>query len=465
MDEPRDEISLRELYLVFRNSLVWVLGVSIVVAIGAYVAMKTRPVIYQAHATVQAAPVQFNGKSGNALDLASVTQVDFETYHAIATSTPVVNGTLHALQAPPSSLTPLKLVKSMSVRKIAGGSGQPLVVSQTVGLGNGKLAAEVANAWAQATASAVRTSATTNLQTVIGTLKQQATKLQAALNSAEANWADFQKTDDRASLQAQLTSLDSQTTDAQQRLLDLDRNAAQTKARQQMLEAVVKARQQGTAADVQSQVAALTSAGVLSNGQGQALANAIASVPGGSQLASQDIATVVARTQLQQSAQDLAGYVAERQAVQSQLAGFAKKAASVRARLASLTQQADQLHRALTQATNAYNEVANTTPTGEAAAQLLPAMVTVVSSASAPLEPVHRKTAAFTGIAFVVAFLLMTLLAFLRAAVAPEGSGFGARGAESLRSGDPHERRENADGLRHPTGAPEDRPSDADGGA
>ena len=427
MNDYQDEISLRELYLIFKGGLGWIVGVSIVVAALAFVVKIAQPHTYETSANVQVSPLQLTKAAGSTLDLSSVTQVDFETYKAIATSQPVLAATLKAVPSAPKDLTPQALSAKVSISQV--GKGTPLVVNQAVTLTDGKLAAQIANAWAKASADAVRASVSKNVQDVASKLSGQQAALLDALNSAESKWAAFQKMDDRSTLQAQLSSLDNETTSAQAKVLSLDRNIASAKAEQQMLESIVQARQQGNPADVQTQLQALADGGVLSNSQRSALANAVSSLPDGAGLASQDVATVVARAQLQQSAQNLAGYVAERQTLQTQLQAFGQQATDLRSKLADLNQQANDLQRALNQATSSYNDIAQAAPTTDAIAKLVPAMVNVLNTASVPIKPQPRHTVVTTAVALVLAFFVMVLFVFLRAAVSPESEPGGRGGS------------------------------------
>lgn len=454
MNDYQDEISLRDLYLIFKGGLGWIVGVSLVVAAVAFVVKTAQPHRYRTSSNVQVSPLQLTKPVGSAIDLSSVTQVDFETYRSIATSQPVLEASLKAVPSAPKGLTPQTLSDKVSLGQV--GKGTPLVVRQSVTLTDRALAAKIANAWARASADAVRASVTQSVQDVASKLSAQQATLLHAVNAAETKWAAFQKVDDRSTLQAQLGSLDSQTTSAQAKILELDRNIASAKAQQQMLESIVQARQQGNPADVRTQLRALADNGVLTPSQQGALASAVASLPGGTGLASQDVATLVARSQLQQSAKDLAGYVAERQTVQAQLQAFGQQASELRAKLAELNQRAADLQRTLAQATTSYTDIAQAAPTTDAIAKLVPAMVNVLNAASVPIKAQPRHTMVTAAVALVLAFFVMTLVVFLRAAVGPESNpGRRGNGPSQLRASDAGA---DAAGSTH-AGAPAGNPS------
>ncbi len=270
-----------------------------------------------------------------------------------------------------------------------------------------------------------------------------------ALNQAETQWASFQKQDERSSLQAQLDALDTRTTSAQEKLDELDRSVATAKAQQAVLQSVIAARSQGKPADLAAQMQALSNQGVLSPELAQQLTDAIASVPSTPGAASQDLATLVARAQLQQQTADLAGYVAERRTVSQQLDGFSKQASDLRGQLATQQQTAQQLQRQLDSAQQAYDQVSQTAPLIDVADKLVPSMAGVFNSASVPEQPQSSRTVVVTAVAFVLAFFAMVLFVFLRAAVAEDpGAGQPTRGASEGSHGDGES--PNATGGRNP---------------
>jgi uncharacterized protein involved in exopolysaccharide biosynthesis len=134
----------------------------------------------------------------------------------------------------------------------------------------------------------------------------------------------------------------------------------------------------------------------------------------------QDLATLVARAQLQQQTADLAGYVAERATVGQQLDGFSKQASELRTTLATQQQTAQRLQRQLDSATQAYDKVSQTAPLIDIADKLVPSMAGVFNAASVPEQPVSRRSAVVTVVAFVLTFFAMVLFVFLRAAVAED---------------------------------------------
>lgn len=429
MGEPQDEISLRELYLIFKGGLRWILIVSFGVAVLAFAIVQLQPRRYQATATVRISPLQVQAQTlqngqlqKDVIDINSVTQIGFDAYRTIALSHGVLASAVEATPSLPKAYGVKQLAEAGTVIKVSGGGSDPLIVSQQVTSPDPRQAAALANAWARASSDAVRTSIGTSLGSVRSTLNAQVTALSSNLNKAESNWSDFQRQDERSSLQAQLDALDTRTTTAQTTLDQLDRNIATAKAQQGVLQSVLAARSQGKPADLTAQMQALSNQGVLSPALAHQLADAIASVPGTTGLASQDLATLVARAQLQQQTADLAGYVAERSTVRQQLDGFPKQASDLRHQLAAQQQTAQELQRQLDSAQQAYDQVSRTAPLIDIADKLVPSMAGVFNAASVPEQSMRRRTAVVTAVAFVLAFFAMVLYVFVRAAVSDDDS-------------------------------------------
>lgn len=469
MGEPNDEISLRELYLILRGGLGWIVMVSMVVAAIALGVMLVLPSHYRATATVRVTPLQVQGQTlqngqlqSDIIDVNSVTQIGFDAYRTIALSHSVLTATIEALPSVPTGLDARKLAAAVSVTKVSGGGSDPLIVAQAVAWGDGAQAAALANAWAKASADAVQASIGSALGHVGNTMDSQLATLSSTLDQVETQWATFQKQDARTSLQAQLDALDTRTTTAQQQLDELDRQIATTKAQQALLQAVVDARLQGKPADLNAQMQALSNQGVLPAGLAQQLADALASVPGSPALASQDLATLVARAQLQQRAADLAGYVAERATIVGQLDGFVQQASDLRVRFASQQQTAQQLQRRLDSATQAYDQVAQAAPLIAVAGKLVPSMAGVFNAAAAPERPLSQRKGVVTAVAFVLTFFVMVLFVFLRAAVAEPPDGRQAATPEAPYRGSSRAAPEDAP-LPQPTTVAPTGPSGATG--
>lgn len=461
MHASDDEITLQELYLIFRSGLPWILAVAAAVAAATFLVMWSRPHRYEATATAQVNPLTITSPNGtaNQLDIGVVTAIGFGAYERIALSAPVLQATIRTAPSAAEGLTPTSLARDVSVHDASGGH-RPLVVTHTVELKGPSQATALANAWAGVTVDHVRAMLAANVKDVTSKLNDHLDSLRGALDRAQADWQSFEKTDDRSSIRAELSSLDGQTTSLQNRLRAIDRSIARSRAADQMTRSVVQARADGHPADVRTQLRALGDAGAIDPAQADALSNAIASLPNGVSAADQDVATLLARTQLQQDARALAADVAERQTAATQLASFSKTQADLRAELSSLDLRASQLQSDLGQAKQAFDSVYQVSPEAMAVADLVPAMASTVAPASEPLEPIPHHTVTATAVAFVLAFFAMVLAVFLRAAVIeqPDDARGGAAPLDTQgTSFDPHPRSASGAEVREPV-----RPAPAD---
>lgn len=432
MDGSPDELSLRELYHILRRGAAPILGVSLAIAALAFLVIHLRPRTFDASATVQVSPLPItkDATNGQVLDLAPLTHLSFDTYRNIATSDAVLQATLGDLGGAGGGMTAQQLRDDVSVSQSAGGQ-EPLTVTHQVSTSSAALSASLANAWSRETVATARKTLSASVGDVVSNLKDQVGSQSASLSNAEDAWAAFEQSDDRSTINAELSSIDQQTASLQARVLELDRDMARARAQQDLLHAIIAARQSGSPADVQTQLAALANKGVIDPKSANALASAVATLPPGVALASQDVATLVARSQLQDQLQTLQADQAERQAVQGQLKTLGPRASNLRAHLATLDKKAGELQRDLTTAQQAYASASTAYAQASASMKLVPTMASVLVPASKPLRPAGRHAVAVTVVAFVLAVLAMTMLTFLRAAVADDA---GRRVADNVRT-------------------------------
>ncbi len=184
MGEPQDEISLRELYLIFKGGLRWILGVSVGIAVLAFAVLQLQPERYQATATVRVSPLQVQGQTlqngqlqQNMIDVNSVTQIGFDAYRTVALSHDVLASAVKATPSLPSDFGAKQLAEAVTVTKVSGGGSDPLIVSQEVTSTDPKRAAALANAWANASADAARSSIGKALGGVRSTMNSPAHQL------------------------------------------------------------------------------------------------------------------------------------------------------------------------------------------------------------------------------------------------------------------------------------------------
>lgn len=353
MYEPSDEISLRELYVILRGALLWVLPGALAVAAVAFLAVWHRPHQYQATATVRISPLQVTsqGADNGQLDLKPVTNMSFDTFESIALSAPVLDRALASVPSSPASLTAKALATDVTVKDQTEGNAG-ITAALQVRLPDGAMASTVANAWARASVAGAQDALAASITSIGARLSQQQVTRRKALDGAQSKWSSFESSDNRSSLHAQLDALATKVASLKKRLMDLDATGARAKAQQ-------------------------------------------------------DPAAVASAQGTRQSAEDL-------------LSAYQRKTSSLRNQLSTLDMRATRLQDDLARAKQAYDAVAQLALPTDVLEGLVPAMANVVSPASIPLAPQPSRTVMVTGVAFVLAFFALVLVAFLRAAVVAE---------------------------------------------
>lgn len=120
---------------------------------------------------------------------------------------------------------------------------------------------------------------------------------------------------------------------------------------------------------------------------------------------------------LRQQVVTLESALAEREQVVTQIAQLTQTAAALQQQIADLNQQRSRIERELTQAQNAYEDVATLQPMISFVTQLAPTNARVLSPASIPNQPVGPRRALNTALGIVVGGFLALLFVFFREAV------------------------------------------------
>ncbi|MFA7461417.1 MAG: Wzz/FepE/Etk N-terminal domain-containing protein, partial [Trueperaceae bacterium] len=90
MYEPRDEISLRELYLIFRAGLVAIVLAALVAGAAAFLYIGSRPASYEATATVQVNVPVADSANEEAAWLLPPAGIGMNSYRALANRPAVI---------------------------------------------------------------------------------------------------------------------------------------------------------------------------------------------------------------------------------------------------------------------------------------------------------------------------------------------------------------------------------------
>ena len=449
-----DEISLRDLYLVLRRGLPVVLLSALLVGAVAFLVSSLLPKVYEAQSTtlVTPPPVQVQGTQN--LTFRPPSEVSFEAYETLADSRPVQEATLS--QAEAGLETSLGSSFNGSVTLLIGPQNPnqqaPLSVTHSVRAARPEWAAALANAWAESTLDAVKTSLLASLEPVQAATQEEVGRRKDALSKVETRFETFQRSDEGKTLTTLLERLTERIAAGEERRDALARDLASARARVELLsrtEAATGTSSPGTSspgtsasADVLADVLSLQDrppSGSEQNGddgnradvgnraeddasdddavarQRARLATLLRLQP--DDALTSDVVTLLNETELRDAAVDLAGLAAEQNRIETQLTDYQQQVESLLGRIAALNLARDRLELELTNARDAYKNVVALEPIITYVTTITPGNARVLNEASVPVEAAGPRRALNTALAVVLTLGLATLFIFLREAV------------------------------------------------
>ena len=379
-----DEISLRDLYLILRGGLPLVIGLALAAGLAAFVVSSLLPEVYEAQATTLVTPPPVRVSESGALSFEPNITVSFESYETLAESQPVLDGAVGAV--PEAGLTASGLRGAGSVERLLGpqqNATAPLSVTHAVRSTDPRVAAALANAWAEETLETVRTSLLATLGPAERATNDELAALRARLEEAEEALEAFDGRDTSPVLEEEITRLTEAVSDAEGELVPLPGLAESPAAD------LLGAPKLNLAQEIAANEALLAS---LRAGGGQ------------------DAGTAFRAAQLDALRR-------RRALLAEQLEGYRRDFGAAQAELAALTRERATLERELENARTAYQNVAALQPTIAYVAQLAPSGARVLSEAGAPTEPVGPRRGLNTALAALLGGVLGLLFVFLREAV------------------------------------------------
>lgn len=355
-----DTVSLRELYLVFRSGLPLVVVVAVACGVLAFAYRALQGQTYTAEAVVQVVRPRVSAQPSAGLDVGIASVLDPDAYAVIAEDRATIERVMADLEVgDPSGLGTLTVRAGPGPR-----SAEAFAVTHAVTVGadaGPETAAAVANAWAEATLETVRSLLTAPFTAAGALLSEDVAAREAAYQAASLAWAEFLAKDEREELRRRLEALVDLDAARQERLGQLEAEAAGVRAR-------------------------------------------AAAAPAGSQ----------ARAQLEA---DLAALEAEAEHIRGDLAASGRQGEALRARLSALEAEATELQRAVSAASLAYFRASPAEASLELQEALAAGAASVVLPATPPFDPDPRNRAVTVAAAVLVGGLAATLFVFLRAAV------------------------------------------------
>src|SRR5690625_919035 len=192
-----DEISLRDLYLILKRNIFWIVSVPVLVAIVAFTLVSLMPPSYEAQSTTVVTPPPVEIDSDRGVRFQPAVSVPFESYERLALSNPVLTATLQELEElgeAPADLTLRGLSGMLDLEVLTGqsGAGTPLSVAHIVTTNDPELSATIANVWAQQTLGTVRDSLLDTLSPVNESTASEVAQLQRRLKQAEQSLEAFE---------------------------------------------------------------------------------------------------------------------------------------------------------------------------------------------------------------------------------------------------------------------------------
>lgn len=418
MNDYSDEVSLRDLYLIFRRGFPLIVAVALVAGAAAFLYATLQPDKYEALATVlvTATPERQGDSSGSSI--IQRTNVGFPTYESIAFSRRVMDATLQATGLEVDDYDSLRKMLELENLVPSTQTSSQFIAGHTARVGDAAEAARLANAWTDETILAVNAAMRSILDPIVANNAMNVAELEADLQIAEEEWQAFQDRNETALLEAELTSFTNRNAQASERLDTLARDISAGIAQQEALTAALgrldPEAADGLAADTDAVTALLESRELLAPGAAQELRAFMRDNRTDVQLV-----RLLLGLELQSLVSRQASLEANRETTKQQQAEYAEEAAARRSAIAALAKERSELDRRLRIAESLYLSALELEPVLSYVSEVLDTNVRVLDDAVEPLRPAPAGRLLTTLIAVVVAGLLATVFVFLRAAVMP----------------------------------------------
>jgi uncharacterized protein involved in exopolysaccharide biosynthesis len=239
MNEPsqNDEISLRDLYLIFKRGLTLIIAVAAAAGLLTFAVTSFRPNTYEAESTVLITPSPVRVQGPNNLTSNPANDVSYEAYQTLANSRPVLDAAVG--RVPQANISGGGLRDAGRLVRLLGPQRPdqvvPLSVTHVVRHTDPELAAVLADAWAESTLETVRSALLASLNPVDATTAAELARLEAELAAVEARWRTFQEQDNGELLTSLLSGVTHQLAEGEVRLAALERQIAAAQAKQALL--------------------------------------------------------------------------------------------------------------------------------------------------------------------------------------------------------------------------------------
>lgn len=392
MDE---EISLRDVYLIFRKGLPLIILVAFIAGVAAFVISSFLPKMYEAQATalISPPPVQVQGTRN--LTFRPSSEVSLQAYETLAQSRGVLEEALKEVDAEMTFASlngkVVQLIGPQRPDQVV-----PLLVAHSVKHTDPEKAARLADAWAKTSLKTVQNSLFANLQPISETTDQSLATLRSGLEVAQVALESFEARDNTQVLQATLSRLSQLIADAQAGVVSHSQLSFE---------------QSGESTDVVSPT-------LVSPNRFSSSFNLSSSLYLDQEIAAAEASlTILSGEALNRQQAYLEGLKRRREVQQQQLATYQEEYRQIQQVLAGLAKERRVLELELSNAEEAFQSIVALQPMIDYVTQINPANARLLSAASVPTVPVSPNKLLNTALATVIAALLSLLFVFLREAV------------------------------------------------
>lgn len=226
-----DEISLRDLYLIFKKGFPWIILTGLLVGVITFVYLGMQPRKYVAESSTIVTPIvgrpTFN-VGGENLKVEGGGSIPFNTYKALAKSRQVVEATMTRVPQFEGDIASLERAMGLSVLVGPDKDNQsgPLAVVHRISNTSPTLAAELADAWAEASLEVVRAALLDDLDPISQTTNAAFDAAEINLIEAERQLREFESQNNLSVMETELSSINDFLGRAEQNIMQLDANLA-----------------------------------------------------------------------------------------------------------------------------------------------------------------------------------------------------------------------------------------------
>lgn len=434
MHDRADEVSLRDLYLIFRRGLKAILAVTLLAGVGAFLYVSLKPTRYEASASVQVVLEQ----SHEALDglgwLVPPVGMDSSSYRNVALSRTVLAS---AGQVPEGDTAQLRgVLKRLDLEDASGAqSANRLLFRHHASGATAAEATELATAWAAATVTAVNVELQEHFTGAADVIRRELESREARLEELRQRWLSFTERDESAELTSAISARVDIIKSGLTTVVSLERRLASTEAQLAALKVALSQHtaEPGveTAASLEAQLRAARASGAMSPETADLIERALSLAPDSARLGGDLVGTALS-TQIDTLSGEVAGLNAEITFLQEAMDNSGSALSELRGSLAELTAEGDALKREMTLAQDTYDQVALVAPLIELQGELN-SSARVTQAAVEPLAPVASRRSTITVAAALVGALLATMAVFLGAAIRePDAPGAGATAGQAF---------------------------------